>query len=160
MAVNRRLLLVLGPGHPNAKGRYGNRDIPQEGALASMNTALLDELMAYERRFWESASDLSLYQSVFAEDGLAVFAMQDGLMDKTKILASISNGEQWASYRLANVQLVSLGADSAAIVYEASGDRPGRDQYRAFIVSTYRRDGDGWKLVIHQQSPVPQEQLA
>jgi hypothetical protein len=39
------------------------------------------------------------------------------------------------------------------VVYRVRAQHPGEAPYDAVISSTFVRDGDGWKLAFHQQTP-------
>ena len=46
--------------------------------------------------------------------------------------------------------------DVAIITYRAAAEREGSEQYRARVSSGYvKRDG-AWRMVFHQQTPLPQ----
>ncbi|MGH9027158.1 MAG: DUF4440 domain-containing protein, partial [Acidimicrobiia bacterium] len=62
-------------------------------------------------------------------------------------------GAPWSSFELADERVIDLTPDSAVVAYRATARRDGRD-YVALFNSTYTREGDGWKLVLHQQTPV------
>lgn len=43
---------------------------------------------------------------------------------------------------------------TAALVYTARAQRADQDEYVAAMTSVYRQTSEGWKLVIHQQTPL------
>lgn len=60
---------------------------------------------------------------------------------------------QRESYELSDERVVDLGADAAVVSYRATAVRGGTP-YTALFASTYHRDDGGWRLVVHQQTPV------
>jgi hypothetical protein len=49
--------------------------------------------------------------------------------------------------------LVVLADRAAALVYRARARRAGEPEYLADMTSVYRDAGEGWRLVLHQQTP-------
>ncbi len=118
--------------------------------------SLQEELLELERGFWNAAGDRDFYEVYFAEDGVAVFPMDDGLMTSERVLASVEGGQPWTNVEITNVQVVDLGPHCAGLVYEAVGSREGQPDYHAYLTSIYRRDDSRWQMVIHQQTPLPE----
>jgi ketosteroid isomerase-like protein len=111
------------------------------------------ELIQLEEGFWRAAGDPERYAAALAPDAVHVFPGM-GIADRELVLEGVDRAAQWSDFSLADVRFVRLGEDAAALVYTARGERSGREPYVAAITSVYRREGDGWKLVIHQQTPV------
>jgi Domain of unknown function (DUF4440) len=113
------------------------------------------ELLELELSFWNAAGNPEIYESNFAADGLAVFAMEDGILPKKKVLASVSGGKPWSEVKIENETLLRLADDVVALVYKGTGIRNNADPYTALISSVYRRKDGGWELALHQQTPLP-----
>jgi hypothetical protein len=112
----------------------------------------LDDLLALEERFWRAARDA--FAVHLADDSVHVFPGWGVTRDNERLLQAIESVDPWASFELLEPILLELGEGAAALVYTARAHRAGQDEYVAGMTSVYRRTGDGWKLVIHQQTPL------
>ncbi|WP_199516654.1 nuclear transport factor 2 family protein [Nucisporomicrobium flavum] len=113
-----------------------------------------DELMSLERAGWAALSrgeGPAFYATMFADDAIVV--VPGALLDKSRTLASWDGVTPWQRYDLVERRVTPLGDDAAVVVYEATAARPGEPPYRAIICSTYVRRPEGWRLLVHQQTP-------
>lgn len=106
-----------------------------------------------EDGFWRAAGDAVRYAQDLAADAVHVFPGW-GIADRDAVLEGVAGAQAWADVALENVRIVPLGDDAAALVYEARAHRSDQPEHHAAITSVYRREADGWKLVIHQQTPL------
>jgi hypothetical protein len=115
--------------------------------------SLREELIALERRFWESAGDPDFYRERFADDG--VMAFHFGVMMKPDVVESMVGAPEWASYSIDDPVVVEISDDVASLTYTTIAvPDDSADPYRAVITSVYaRRDGQ-LALVLHQQTPL------
>ena len=109
-----------------------------------------------ERRGWEAlatgADDAAAYyRDVLADDAVMVFPGGVVVDGRDAILSSMG-GPPWSSYELAD-EVVHRHGDTAVVVYRAAAEREGQPTYEALISTVYVRDGDRWRLVLHQQTP-------
>ncbi len=111
-----------------------------------------DELLALEAGFWQASGDPAAYERHVAPDAVHVFPGW-GVAGLDRVLDAVGSSAPWESFELHEPRLVELGAGAAALVYTAHAVRDG-EPYDAAITSVYRRDGDGWKLAAHQQTPL------
>ena len=112
------------------------------------------EIETLERSGWEALSSLDgagFYEEVMADDGFMVFP--NLVLDKQAALTAIRQAEPWSAFELNDVR-VTASQEVALIIYVAVGQRTGHPPYEAVMSSVYARRGDGWKLLLHQQSPV------
>ena len=116
--------------------------------------SLMEDLLALERGFWAAAGHPEYYEQQFATDGLVIFAFQGGIMDRSAVLTTTQSSPPWQRYDIGNPRLVQLANDAVALVYLATAQRDGQEEYRANIASVYARRDGAWKLVLHQQSPI------
>ncbi|HJU46907.1 MAG TPA: DUF4440 domain-containing protein [Gaiellaceae bacterium] len=114
----------------------------------------LDELLTLEQGFWRAAGHRDAYAAHLAADAVHVFPGWGATTDNERVLGAVETVDPWETFSIDEPSLVELGADAVALVYTAHARRAGQDAYVAAITSVYRRDGDGWKLVIHQQTPL------
>ena len=71
------------------------------------------------------------------------------------MLEAVETVEPWQTFSIDDPVLAPLGDDAAALVYTARAQRAGREPYVAAMTSVYRRAGESWELLIHQQTPLP-----
>jgi hypothetical protein len=114
---------------------------------------VLDALIELERGFWEAAGDRQAYAANLAAGAVHVLPGL-GIADRETVLRGVAGADRWESYEILDARIVAAGEEAAALVYRARARRAGQPEYRAAITSLYRRDGDAWKLVLHQQTPL------
>jgi hypothetical protein len=118
---------------------------------------LLDELITLERAGWQSLCDgtgAEFYGSIMSDDALMVLA-NGAIMDRAAVCGSLAQASPWARYEIADAQLVSVGANAAALVYFGTGYRDGADHpFMGAMSAVYRRNGPGWALVLYQQTSI------
>jgi ketosteroid isomerase-like protein len=116
--------------------------------------ALREELFALEEGFWRAAGRRESYAAQLADDAVHVFPGWGLTAENERVLEAVDGVEPWEAFAIDDLSFLDLGERSAALVYTAHARRAGQDEYVAAITSVYRRDDDGWKLVIHQQTPL------
>jgi hypothetical protein len=114
------------------------------------------ELVELEERGWRALSTggeaaVAFYQEVLAEDAVMIFPGGMLIKGKARILESMG-GPPWQWFELEDPQVIALSADTYAVAYEVSAQRAGSEVYHALVSSIYARAGEGWQLVLHQQS--------
>jgi hypothetical protein len=109
------------------------------------------ELLELERGFWAVTGDADVYRARFAEDGICVFGF--GMLDKQATVAAMDAAEPWATVELADVTVVPLAPQAAALVYTATAQRTSGAPYEANVTSVYAHRDGMWQLVVHQQTP-------
>ncbi len=110
------------------------------------------ELLRLEQGFWDAAGDGAFYAAHMLDEGCCLLPV--GRLTKVATIKAISQAEPWSSFGLHEVQIAELADDAAMIYYRATASRPGGDRYEALVASTYRHTDDGWKLLVHQQTPL------
>lgn len=108
-----------------------------------------------ERAGWKALSGANaraFYDRVLAHDCAMVLPMDTVLRDRAHILDSLS-GAPWSEYDLADEQVVRTGEDIAAVIYRVRARR-GDTVYRAWCTSIYHHEDGGWRLWLHQQTPL------
>lgn len=116
--------------------------------------ALQDELLAIERKLWSSGA--APYREHLDDECLVAFTEMAGVSSREDIAASVEGGERWRELGIEMQGLVQPTTEVAILTYEATAVR-GEDgeRYRALVSSGYvMRDG-AWKMVFHQQTPLP-----
>jgi hypothetical protein len=114
------------------------------------------ELIELEHAAWEALSTegqaAPFYASMLAQDVLMLLPGGRVIDDRVDVLESMRDAA-WSSYELSDERVIDLGPDSAVVAYKATAHRPDLD-YTALFNSTYVRERAGWKLAVHQQTPV------
>jgi hypothetical protein len=130
--------------------------VPTKEPLDTMeNIRLRDELMAIEHLVWKATEErnVEFYDRILTGDSLVVSVR--GIGDRQAILDEIENNPNVLPiYELDVPRVIRLGDRAAILSYKA---KLGEDEeVREVLVSTsYVREGAGWKLAFHQQTPLP-----
>jgi hypothetical protein len=116
-----------------------------------------DELIELERSAWQALSTSGEAAAAFYEEVLAeqvLMLLPGGLVidDRAQVIDSM-RGAPWTSFELADERVLDLGDGSAVVAYRATATRGDQD-YAALLNSTYVREGDAWRLALHQQTPI------
>jgi hypothetical protein len=110
-----------------------------------------EDLVGFERDFWQAAGDPDFYREHFADDGRCVFGV--GILDKEATVASMYGAGEWTDVTFDELSIVGVADDVQALTYEATGTGADGDTYRANVTSVYVRRGGEWQLILHQQTP-------
>lgn len=111
-----------------------------------------EAILEIEESFWKSSGDEDFYRRHVADGGKFVLSM--GVLDKADVVAAMADAEPWASFEIDAPTRVDISEDVVGLVYEATGRRDADSTpYQANILSVYRRNGDNWQLILHQQTP-------
>jgi hypothetical protein len=111
-------------------------------------------LLRLEEGFWRAAGDGRRYADNLASDAVHIIPGW-GIAERDPVVAAVDDADAWQAFELEDLRVVNLGDDAAALVYTARAERPEQGVYVAAITSVYRRDAEDWKLVVHQQTPLP-----
>ena len=115
------------------------------------------ELLDLEERGWKALSTsgeeaTAFYREVLADDVLMLLPGGLVIDDRATVVESMG-GEPWSSYALTDERVLPLDDDSAVVAYQATAERGGTS-YTALFSSIYVRTADGWRLKLHQQTPL------
>ena len=116
-----------------------------------------DALIALEHSAWDALSTsgdaaAAFYERVLADEILMLLPGGMVINDREAVIDAM-RGDPWTSFELSDERVLDLGASSAVVAYRGTARR-GDDEYTALFNSTYVRDGDAWRLALHQQTPV------
>jgi hypothetical protein len=123
-----------------------------------MTTTALDELLDLERAAWEALctsgdAATKYYEDRLAHEVLMLFPGPMVISDRRQVVSSMQDAD-WSSYDMRDERVLPLGDGAAVLAYEVVARRPGAPDYHALLNSTYVREDGGWKLALHQQTPV------
>jgi len=108
------------------------------------------QLWTTEERFWLEGA--SLFENLLDPACLMVFPGM-GVMRAADILASLKQAPRWTSVAMTDRAFSPAGDAVIVLGYAAEAKRDGQKPYRCMCTSTYRADGQTWRMVQHQQSP-------
>ena len=115
-----------------------------------------DELVELERAAWDALSTdgaaAAFYEEVLATDVLMLLPGGMVIDDRDAVIHSMQ-GAPWSSFELADERVHRLTDTSAVVAYRATARR-GDQEYTALFNSTYVREGEAWRLALHQQTPL------
>jgi hypothetical protein len=119
--------------------------------------AVADDLIELEHSAWEALSTsgdaaAEFYDRVLADDVLMLLPGGMVIDDRAQVIESMQ-GAPWTSFELSDERAFVLGESTAVVAYRGTARR-GDDDYCALFNSTYLRDGDTWRLALHQQTPI------
>lgn len=122
-----------------------------------MHALTLDDLLALERRGWDAlctATGGTFYGELMTAD--AVMILVNGLvLDRDTVARSLNESPPWASYAITDARLVSLGPNTAALIYRATAEREGQaEPFVALMASHYCLAGGETKLALYQQTTI------
>ena len=110
------------------------------------------ELLAIEKGFWNGDADY--YRRNLDDSCLVAFTEMAGTFDKEQIAGSIKGTDRWRDLRIDVQGVLDSIPDLAIITYRAHATRKSGEPYEALVTSGYvARDG-GWKMLLHQQTPL------
>ncbi|PWW02148.1 uncharacterized protein DUF4440 [Hoeflea marina] len=104
-----------------------------------------------ERRLWLEGSPA--YEEILAPDCIMAFAAPVGILRGAAIHQSLKALPRWDDVEISETDLAQPDDSTLVHAYRAVGHREGDAPYRAYCTSTYRRTGEGWCLIQHQQTP-------
>ena len=118
--------------------------------------SLQQELLDLETDAWDALTTpgeaARYYADILADDVLMLFPGGMVIDDRDTVVASM-DAPPWSSFDITDARVLPLGMDAAVLAYRVHARRDDRD-YDALLNSTYVRDGDTWRLALHQQTPV------
>jgi hypothetical protein len=115
---------------------------------------LRDNLLAMEQRLW--SGDTTDYRRTLDDDCLIAFTEAAGVTPRD-VIADQADGNRWHDLDIEVEGFLQPTEDVALLTYHATAVRANDEPYEARVSSGYvRRDGD-WKMMFHQQTPLPME---
>ena len=113
---------------------------------------LQDDLFAMEQKLWSGGK--AEYQRTLDDNCLVAFTEMAGVSSREKISAQ-ANGSRWHDVSLEIEGFLQPTDDVAVMTYRASTVRENAEPYAARVSSGYVRRNSGWKMMFHQQTPLP-----
>ncbi len=116
----------------------------------------LEELVQLETAGWEAlSSDRGADHYAEAMTADAVMVVPGMVLSRDQAVAAIGEAPPWSSFRIDDPRVVRLVDGAAALTYRATAQRQGSPAFEALMTTTFVRDGDRWRVALHQQTPLP-----
>jgi ketosteroid isomerase-like protein len=136
---------------PAARRHEPGGDTSEEADMTDVDAALraLKEqaLRATKRH------DAEFYRDYLADDAIAVTPA--GVFDKTAILAAMGRPDTpFQSSTIEGTEVVGLSGDAGIVTYRATFAVDSGAPRTVFVTTVYRKQADGWKGVLYQQTPM------
>ena len=107
------------------------------------------DIWTIEELLWTGGTDT--YRTRLAPGCMMAFHGL-GVLQGEEILESLKDAPRWQSVEM-TARHTSETDGIVVISYVATGYRDGDAPHRVLCTSTWRRTGNGWRLVQHQQAP-------
>jgi Domain of unknown function (DUF4440) len=115
---------------------------------------LQQTLIEAEREGWTAlttAEGGAYYRAHLAKNALMAFPF--GVMDREQAIEAMESAPPWAEFEMRDPRVVALTDASGVVVYSVVARREGEEPYSAVVSSTFVREGGGWRLAFHRQTP-------
>ncbi|MBF6125943.1 nuclear transport factor 2 family protein [Nocardia brasiliensis] len=121
------------------------------------DTELLNELLAVERKGWDSLCDSTgadFYGALMTGDAVMVLA-NGMILDRPGVVAALRDSPPWRTYEIRDPRLVDVGVHSKILVYTGLAYRDAdTPAFTGLMSSVYLRAGGEWKLALYQQTEI------
>ena len=117
----------------------------------------MDDIWKMERRLW--LEGIEAYADLMAPECVMAFGPM-GVLEGQAIIDSLRDAPRWSDVVMSAQVLKHPSGDVAVLAYQAEGNRDAASPYRALCTSTYLRLDSGWRIVQHQQTPLPESGAA
>jgi hypothetical protein len=106
-----------------------------------------------EQALWTGG--VETYERTLAPRALTVVPAERGLLDRAATMDASRSAPRWSRVEMLERRDMRPRADIIVLAYRAEATREDGDAYRAWCSSVYMRERDGWRLALHQQTPLP-----
>ena len=115
----------------------------------------MDEILQLEHAGWASLCDGTgdrFYGTTMAADARMILG--DGsVITRDDVVAALANAPSWDEYTIEDAVTYEVASGVVVLVYRGAGVR-GAQRFVGAMSSVYVRSGDGWQLVLYQQTPI------
>jgi hypothetical protein len=115
--------------------------------------SIKDDLLELERGFWTGGADY--YRQHLDDVCLTAFTEMAGAFKKEEIARMITDADRWRDLRLEPKGFLEPVPGIAILTYTVGAARKNGDPYAAAVTSGYVMRNGAWKMVLHQQTPLP-----
>ena len=111
------------------------------------------ELLELEKGFWTLGE--SYFRANADKECLVAFPGMAKAMSNADLAATAIDTNRWRDLTIDLKGIVEPGSDVVMLTYEAHATRASGEPYNALVSSGYVRRANGWKMMFHAQSPLP-----
>lgn len=105
-----------------------------------------------EQGFWKGNAEF--YRATLARQAVMVFPAPVGILDRGRIIDSISQAPRWVEVEIHDLVTTQHGDGVAVLAYRAQARRESDPAlYEALAGSVYVVEDRAWRLAFHQQTP-------
>lgn len=115
-----------------------------------MQSDVLEALVGLDREL--ALGDGGTYRRLLREDALVIVPGQ--VLDRDATVEAMDASPGWDEVSFEQPRLVELTDGVAAISYRFRGRRGADMVYEAQMTSTWARVNRGWRMAVHQQTPL------
>jgi hypothetical protein len=129
--------------------------MPCSGLAGKTKEAIMNlqkDLLAMERKLWSGGK--AAYERTLDDDCLVAFTEMAGVSSRDSI-AEQADANRWHGLDIEVEGFLQPTDDVALLTYRASAVRGANEPYEARVSSGYVKRGGDWKLLFHQQTPLP-----
>jgi hypothetical protein len=112
-----------------------------------------DDLLKLERGFW--TGDAEYYRQHLDDLCLTVFTEMAGAFKREDVARMITDTDRWRDLDLDPKGFIEPLPGMALLTYAVKATRKNGDPYAAAVTSGYVMRNGAWKMVLHQQTPLP-----
>jgi hypothetical protein len=112
-----------------------------------------EELLKTEKGFWSGGTDY--YRENLDDVCVTVFTEMAGAFKKDEIAAMVTDTDRWHDLKLEVKGCLEPAPGFAILAYTVNVRRKNNTPYAAAVMSGYVKRNGGWKMVSHQQTPLP-----
>ena len=117
--------------------------------------ALLDDLLKIERGFWNGGANF--YRQNLDDVCITVFTEMAEAFKRDEVASMIKDADRWRDININVKGFLEPAPGFAILTYAVNATRKNGAPYAAFVSSGYVVRAGAWKMVLHQQTPLPVE---
>ena len=124
-------------------------------AMTQAIDAQFPGLLAHEKQVWQALidGDAGADRDLLRPDFIGVYP--SGMTGRAGHVAQVRDGPSITSYRLSELRAFAVGKAHAMLCYRADFTRAGAGADAAMYVSSlWQREGQGWRNLFSQDTPV------
>ena len=115
--------------------------------------SIQDDLLKIERGFWNSGADF--YRQQLDDACITVFTEMAGAFKRDEVARMITDADRWRDIDFDVKGFLEPAPGFAILSYAVKATRKNGAPYAAVVSSGYVMRNSAWKMVFHQQTPLP-----
>ena len=126
--------------------------------MTTENAVVRHVLLELERAGWDSLCNQtgSAYYGEHMRTNALMVLAHGMVMDRDLVVSALSESPPWRTYAIGDVRLIEVDNDNDVLVYTGTAYRAAdAPAFVGAMSSAYHRTDGGWKLVLYQQTQIP-----